>query len=313
VNRQAVVFLSALTLLAVACAEKEKPVAAPPEVYVADVTQKDVPVYLEIVGQTRGSQDVEIRARVEGYLDAVKFTEGAFVTKGTPLYQIDPKPLEAAIANAKANLATAKARLDKTNNDVARYRPLAEQQAVSRQELDNAVSAQEAAQAQMAAGQAAVDKAALDLGYTSIASPLDGVVGTTNVKAGNLVGRGESTLLTTVSQVNPILFRAGISEAEYLRIAKRVQATGQRATGRRNGASEQGARRSDRACGRSHHRHARCAVHVPEPKPRGAPRAVWPRAVHDREQAGRAPGSAAGGDRTAEPVQRRRRRLRQQG
>ena len=210
---------------------KEVPRAATPEVYVAAVTQRDVPVYLEIVGQTRGSQDVEIRARVEGYLDAVKFTEGAFVAKGAPLYQIDPKPLEAALANAKAGLATAEARLSRANNDVARYRPLAEKKAISQQDLDNAISAQEAARAQVDAGKAAVDKATLDLGYASIAAPLDGLVGTTNVKAGNLVGRGESTLLTTVSQVDPILFRAGISEAEYLRIAKRVQETGQRASG----------------------------------------------------------------------------------
>jgi len=189
---------------------------------VAEVVQKDVPVYLEVVGQTKGSQDVEIRARVEGYLNKVAFTEGTFVKKGQLLYQIDPLPLRAALANAKASLATAEARLQKTNNDVARYRPLAEQQAVSQQELDNAISAQDAARAQVDAGKAAVDKATLDLGYTHITAPIDGLVGTTEVKAGNLVGRGESTLLTTVSQVDPILFRAGISEAEYLRLAKRA-------------------------------------------------------------------------------------------
>jgi len=204
------------------CSKEAGPAGAAPEVYVADVVQKDVPVYLELVGQTKGSQDVEIRARVEGYLDRVDFTEGTFVRKGTLLYQIDPKPLEAALANAKANLATAQARLEKTNTDVNRLTPLAKQQAVSQQELDNSVSAQEAAKAQVDAMKAAVDKATLDLGYTRITSPIDGLVGTTQVKAGNLVGRGESTLLTTVSQVNPILFRAGVSEAEYLRVAKHV-------------------------------------------------------------------------------------------
>jgi membrane fusion protein (multidrug efflux system) len=208
--------------LAAGCGKKEAPAAAPPEVYVADVVQKDVPVYLELVGQTRGFQDVEIRARVEGYLDRVAFTEGTFVSKGTLLYQIDPLPLQADLANAKANLATAEARLEKTKNDVARLTPLAKQQAVSQQELDNAQSAQEAARAQVDANQAAVDKATLDLGYTRITSPIAGFVGTTQVKAGNLVGRSESTLLTTVSQVDPILFRAGVSEAEYLRIAKKV-------------------------------------------------------------------------------------------
>jgi len=222
-KRALILALSGLVAtLAAGCGKKEAPAAAPPEVYVADVVQKDVPVYLELVGQTRGFQDVEIRARVEGYLDRVAFTEGTFVSKGTLLYQIDPLPLQADLANAKANLATAEARLEKTKNDVARLTPLAKQQAVSQQELDNALSGQEAARAQVDANKAAVDKATLDLGYTRITSPIAGFVGTTQVKAGNLVGRSESTLLTTVSQEDPILFRAGVSEAEYLRIAKKV-------------------------------------------------------------------------------------------
>ena len=230
-KRALIVALSGLVVTAVAACKKEAPAGSPPEVYVADVVQKDVPIYMELVGQTRGSQDVEIRARVEGYLNRVAFTEGAFVRKGDLLYQIDPLPLESALANAKAQLATAQARLEKSNNDVNRLTPLAKQQAVSQQELDNALSAQDAARAQVDAQKAAVDKATLDLGYTRITAPLDGLVGTTEVKAGNLVGRGESTLLTTVSRVDPILFRAGISEAEYLRIAKDVVATGRRAAG----------------------------------------------------------------------------------
>ena len=222
-KRALIVALSGLVATVTAgCGKKEAPAGAPPEVYVADVMQKDVPVYLELVGQTRGSQDVEIRARVEGYLDKVAFTEGSFVSKGTLLYLIDPLPLQAALANANANLATAQAKLAKANTDVTRLTPLVKQQAVSQQELDNALSSQDAARAQVDAMKAAADKASLDLGYARITSPIDGLVGTTQVKAGNLVGRGESTLLTTVSQVNPILFRAGVSEAEYLRIAKRV-------------------------------------------------------------------------------------------
>jgi membrane fusion protein, multidrug efflux system len=221
VKKMTIVALGAAALVAAACGKKEQVAGPPPEVYVADVVQKDVPVYMELVGQTKGSQDVEIRARVEGYLETVNFTEGTFVTQGAPLYQIDPKPLEADLARAKAELATAEARLAKNNNDVPRLAPLAKQQAVSQQELDNALAAQDAARAQVDAQRAAVDNATLNLGYAHINSPIDGLVGTTNVKPGNLVGRGESTLLTTVSQVEPILFRAGVSEADYLRLARR--------------------------------------------------------------------------------------------
>jgi membrane fusion protein (multidrug efflux system) len=205
------------------CSKKEAAAPPPVEVVVAEVVQKDVPVFMEMVGQTKGSQDVEIRARVEGYLDKFFFTEGAFVTKGEKLYQIDPKPFQAAVAQAKANLATVQARFDQSTITVNRLTPLEAQKAVSRQELDNALANQDASRAQVDAARASLDKATLDLGYTSIASPIDGVVGTTLVKAGNLVGRGESTLLTTVSQVDPILFRAGISEADYLRIARRAE------------------------------------------------------------------------------------------
>jgi membrane fusion protein (multidrug efflux system) len=180
-------------------------------------------VISELVGQAVGSQDVEIRARVEGFLETVNFTEGTLVKKGQPLYQIDRKPFEATLANQKATLATSQARKDKTENDVKRLAPLAKQQAVSQMELDNAVSARDAAVAQVAAQQAQVERASLDLGYTSIYAPVDGLVGITKVKPGNLVGRGESTLLTTISVIDPIYFRVGIAEAEYLRLARRVE------------------------------------------------------------------------------------------
>jgi membrane fusion protein (multidrug efflux system) len=206
----------------VGCSKKEAPPPPPPaEVLVAEVVQKDVPIYIELVGSTLGSEDVEIRARVEGYLISINFTEGSFVRKGQPLYKIDPQPFLVAIDQAKANLATAQAGLEKTNNDVARYELLFPRQAVSKQELDNALSAQQAARAQVDARKAEVAQAQLDLGYTTITSPVDGVIGTTQRKVGSLVGRGESTLLNTVSQVNPILFRCSIAEAEYLRLARR--------------------------------------------------------------------------------------------
>jgi membrane fusion protein (multidrug efflux system) len=220
-RRTKLVAVTAAAALGLACEEAATVAPPPPEVYVAQVEQKDVPVYLELVGQTAGFQDVEIRARVEGFLDTVNFREGSFVRRGDLLYEIDRKPLEAILAAARADQATAEARLAKANNDVARYTPLVAKQAVSQQELDDAQAVRDAARSQVEAAKAAVEKATLDLGYTRITSPINGLVGTTEVKPGNLVGRGESTLLTTISQVDPVLFRVGVTEADYLRVARR--------------------------------------------------------------------------------------------
>jgi len=207
--------------LSVACEKQAPPPPPPPEVYVTGVVQKDVPTYLDLVGQTQGDQDVDVRARVEGYLNSMNFREGSFVKRGQLLYVIDPQPFEAALAQAKADQATAQARLEKATNDVNRYTPLVSKQAVSRQELDNARAAQDAGRAEVDAAKAAVEKATLDLGYTKVLSPIDGLVGTTKVKPGSLVGRNESTLLTTVSSINPIVLSVGVTEADYLKVAKR--------------------------------------------------------------------------------------------
>ena len=214
--------LTGTAALGLACA---KPVPAapppPPEVYVTPVVQQDVPTYLDLVGQTQGFQDIEIRARVEGFLDTVNFREGSFVRRGDLLYQIDPKPLQATLAQANAELATDRARLAKADNDVARYTPLVAKQAVSQRELHDARASQDAMRSQVEAARAAVEKATLDLGYVKVTSPINGLVGTTLVKPGSLVGRGESTLLTTISSIDPIIFRVAITEADYLRIIKR--------------------------------------------------------------------------------------------
>jgi membrane fusion protein (multidrug efflux system) len=191
-------------------------------------------VYLELVGQTVGYQDVEIRARVEGYLMRVAFQEGSLVRQGDLLYEIDRQPLEAILAQARADQATAEAGLAKANNDVARYKPLVAKQAVSQRELDDALAQQDAAVSRVDAAKAAVEKARLDLGYTRITAPISGLVGTTLVKAGNLVGRGESTLLTTISQIDPALFRVGVTEADYLLVARRGIEKGRQAAGQGN-------------------------------------------------------------------------------
>jgi membrane fusion protein (multidrug efflux system) len=214
--------LVAAAALTTACEKPEAVAPPPPEVYVAPVVQRDVPTYLDLVGQTEGFDDVDVRARVEGFLETMNFREGSFVRKGALLYQVDPKPFEAALAGATADKATAQARLEKANNDVARYTPLVAKQAVSQQELDNARAARDAARSQVDAASAAVEKATLDLGYTRVRAPIDGLVGLTKVKAGSLVGRGESTLLTTISKIDPIVLRVGVTEADYLKVARRA-------------------------------------------------------------------------------------------
>jgi membrane fusion protein (multidrug efflux system) len=215
------VAIAAAAALCGACQKPEAVAPPPPEVYVTPVVQKDVPVYVDLVGQTQGFQDTEIRARVEGFLETMNFREGSFVGKGDLLYTIDAKPFQASLAQTKADVATAQARLAKANNDVDRYTPLVAKQAVSQKELDDARAAQDAARSQVEAARATVDKATLDLGYTRVNSPINGLIGTTLVKPGTLVGRGESTLLTTISQLDPIIFRVGVTEADYLRIIKR--------------------------------------------------------------------------------------------
>ena len=225
-SRQVAALVAAFSLSAAAgCGKKAAMVLPTPEVYVTTAVQKDVPVTMELVGQTAGSKDVEIRARVEGYLESVNFREGDFVKAGDLLYTIDPKPFEAAASQQRANVATMQAKLGQAEQEVARLKPLAEQQAVSRRDFENSVSARDAAKAQLDAAKSGLEGAQLSLGYTRIAAPISGLADLSRVKPGNLVGRGESTLLTTISVVDPIYFTANISEADYLRLAeKRVAA-----------------------------------------------------------------------------------------
>lgn len=210
----------ACILFIIGCQKKEAPAPPPPEVKVATVLQRTVPIYVENIGETVGASDVEIRARVAGFLESVNFDEGSLVHKNQLLYTIDPKPYEAELATASGHMAEAEARLAKAKQDVARYKPLVELNAISRQEYDTAVAAQDAAAASVEAAKAVEENAKIDLGYTKIYSPIDGIIGKTQVKPGNLVGRGENTLLTIVSNVDSIHVRSNLSERDYLRLAR---------------------------------------------------------------------------------------------
>jgi membrane fusion protein (multidrug efflux system) len=189
----------------------------PPAVVVAEVVQKTVPIYGEFVAQTDARETVEIRARVQAFLAAQHFTEGTIVKKNQLLFTLDKREFEAKLQQAKAQLEIALARLGKAETDERRLKPLAERRAVPQQDYDNAAANLLAAQANVQAARADVDAAQLDLSYTTIRSPIAGLIGKRLVSPGNLVGKGEATLLDTVSSIDPIRVNATISEAEYLR------------------------------------------------------------------------------------------------
>lgn len=209
----------ATTLLG-GCDKKEQ-VAAPPDVEVAEVMQQDVPVIGEWVGATDGSVNAVIRAQVQGYLVKQVYTEGQAVKKGQLMFLIDPRTFQAAVDQAKAEVAQKKARWDTTKANLARTKPLAEKNAVSKKDLDDAVGAEQSAHSAYNAVLAALDKAQLDLEFTRITSPIDGIAGMAKAQIGNLVGPGQVEELTTVSTVNPIKVYVPISEQEYLRAVER--------------------------------------------------------------------------------------------
>jgi membrane fusion protein (multidrug efflux system) len=201
------------------------------EVKAAVVLQKDVPIYIEAIGQTRGSTEIEVRARVEGFVESVDFKEGSLVRKGQLLYRLDPRPFEAALAQAKGTLAEAQAQYERTRQDVIRYEPLVAKNAISRQEYETAVAQQAAAEAGVEAARAAAEGARIDLGYTRVLAPETGLIGKTEVYPGTLVGRGQSTLMTRISQIETIHVRFNLTERDYLYYARRGQ--------QRRGANEQ--------------------------------------------------------------------------
>ena len=197
---------------------KEAPAPPPPpaQVKVATVLQRDVPIYVEAIGETRGSTEIEIRARVEGFLQSVEFQEGSFVTKGQLLYRIDPSPFQATLAQAKGDLAQAEANLARAHQDVVRYEPLVAKNAISRQEYETAVAQERAQKAAVQAAEAAVQTTEINLGYTRVVAPEPGLVGKTEVYPGTLVSLVQNNLLTRISQIDAIHVRVNIPEREYL-------------------------------------------------------------------------------------------------
>ena len=210
---------------------KAKQAAAPPPpaVVVTEVVQKTVPIYSEFVAQTDARETVEIRARVQAFLEAQHFTEGTIVRKDQLLFTLDKREFQAKLAQAKAEVDVAMARLGKAETDERRLKPLAERRAVPQQDYDNAAANLLSAQASVSAAKAALVEAELNLSYTTIKSPITGLIGKRLVAPGNLVGKGEATLLDTVSSIDPIRVNATISEAEYLRFFAQAKEQGKSA------------------------------------------------------------------------------------
>lgn len=236
----AILLVLAAIVFASGC-EKEKTVSAgPSEVEVVSVEQKNVPITREWVATLSGFVNADIRAQVSGYLVKQLYTNGTFVKKGTPLFQLDARPFQASydqatgnLEKAKADLGRAQAQLGKTEMDVARFTPLVAQHAVSQQELDNAIQANlgakaqvEAAKAAIESAQAAVESAKLNLGFTNILAPIDGVAGIANAQVGDLISPQSATPLTTISKIDPILVNFTVSEQEYLNSLTSAKSTG---------------------------------------------------------------------------------------
>ncbi len=222
-----VALLPAASLLSTGCRNPNAaaPSPPPPEVEVTSVVQKDVPIYGEWVATLDGYVNAQIQPQVTGYIIKQSYKEGSFVRKGQILFQIDMRPFEAVLDQAKAQLAQAQAQLGKTKLDVDRDTPLAKERAIAQSQLDNDIQANLAAKAAVKAAEAQVEQAQLNLEFTHVTSLVDGIVGIAQVQIGNLVN--PTAILTSVSQVNPIKAYFPISEQEYMHYAPRINAHNQ--------------------------------------------------------------------------------------
>jgi RND family efflux transporter MFP subunit len=214
-----------LSLMAAACGRSNVHAAAPPpapEVRVAPVIQQDVPVYTEWVATLDGYVNAEIRPQVSGYIIKQAYKEGSLVRKGQVLFEIDPRPFQAALDRANGDLAQAQAQLGKSALDVKRDTPLAEARAIAQSQLDNEIQAKLGAQAAVESDEAAIEQAELNLEWTKVTSLVDGIAGIAQVQIGNLVGA--NSVLTSVSQVDPIKAYFPISEQAYVLAQKQSNA-----------------------------------------------------------------------------------------
>jgi membrane fusion protein, multidrug efflux system len=205
------------------CKDKKVQIPPPPEIKVVKVLQKDTPIYQEFVGQMYGLKDIPIQARVEGFLGPILFEEGQRVKKGQLLYTIDPEPFEEQVATKQSMVAEAETMLVQAENDLKRVIPLAEMDAISKRELDMAQAKRDASISSLKAANANLNIAKINLGYTRIHSPIKGVIGKTEAREGEFVGKAQSTVvLNTVSRIDTMRVQFFLTESLYLTLAKRV-------------------------------------------------------------------------------------------
>jgi membrane fusion protein (multidrug efflux system) len=230
--------LAALSIMLAACTEPTPPAPPPLEIAVVEAIRQDADITLDLVGQTRGSVDIPIRARVQGFLESLEFEEGRPVTKGQLLYTIDPAPFRSKVVEAEGRVAEARTMLANSKADLERIRPLAEMNAVSQQDLDGAEARYEAAIGNLQAASAQQEQAEIELSYTRILAPIDGVIGISMAEVGEFVGAApNAVVLNYVSRNDPIRVRFSINERDYLRLARlfveRRETLGENAAGER--------------------------------------------------------------------------------
>jgi len=217
--RQLRLVVALIIAICAGCSSKtEKPVSPPPGVTVTAVIQKDVPIHQEWVGTMSGNVDADIRPKVDGFLLSRLYSEGSYLEKGSPMFQLDERQAQAAVEQAQGNLERARASLGQAQIDVRRYTPLVAQKAVSQAELDKALSSEMAGKAEVNAGQAVLDNAKLNLGWTTVTAPISGIAGVSKVQIGDLMT--PITIMTTISSVNPIYVDFSIAEQAYIRFVR---------------------------------------------------------------------------------------------
>ncbi|MFC1516310.1 efflux RND transporter periplasmic adaptor subunit [Thermodesulfobacteriota bacterium] len=207
-----------------ACGDKKDAQAPPPPagVTVIVTAAQEVPIYQEFVGQIFGFKDIAIRARVEGFLEGIHFDEGSRVKEGALLYTLESQPFEEDVAAKMSRVAEAKTMLAKAKSDLNRIKPLAEQKAVSESDLDSAQAMYDASVESVKAAEATLRAARIQLGYTKISSPISGIIGKTQAKVGDFVGRSPNpVILNTVSRTDTVLVQFFITETQYLVVGRR--------------------------------------------------------------------------------------------